>query len=550
MYRLLIVDDEPYTVDGLYEFLQEADLPEIEMYKAYSAEEALQRLDRAKFDLVISDIRMPGMNGLQLQKKIKARWPACRVIFLTGINDADYVREALREGSADYLLKTEGDEPILAAIRKAIGELERELMNERVLTMAEARLREALPALRNDWFRRLLQYGIEENGLSQTKLDELECPLQAKLPVLLIVGRVDRWPTVLSATDRSLLMYAIENVVQEHFEPIASQWIAVDESYFTLLAQPRTRVESEEGGLDGPDDSPRWERAVRFAQGALDTVQTACARLLKLSVSVVCGREPIDWVDLTERSSSMRNALVVGVGDGNSMMLLNGGSAGERATRERDEAAAARRKERFGNALENGDSIAAREALEDWFQGAETYPLYVEAYYAAANRLLRLANRWGVSERPGAGFRLEELMNIRAHPSREEAILFLQETADRLIRDKRATQQDRAHCIVDKVNRIIRERMQEDVSLTALADAVYLNPTYLSMLYKQVTGANISEIIVQLRLERAKELLADSRYKIHEVAAAIGFDNAGYFARFFRKHAGVGPQEYRNQSSV
>ncbi len=81
MHRLLIVDDEPYTVDGLYEMLEEADLPELELYRAYSAIEAIEWLNRIKIDIVLSDIRMPGMDGLRLLKEIRARWPRCKVIF-------------------------------------------------------------------------------------------------------------------------------------------------------------------------------------------------------------------------------------------------------------------------------------------------------------------------------------------------------------------------------------------------------------------------------------------------------------------------------------
>lgn len=170
MYRLLIVDDEPYTVDGLYELLQDSTMPELDLYKACSAEEALQWLLRVKIDIVLSDIRMPGMDGLQLRKKVKERWPLCKFIFLTGMNDAGYARQALRDGSVDYILKTEGDEPILKSIRAAIDALDRELLNDRHLLSAKVRLKQALPALRNDWFRRLLLYGCEEAGMTQAKI--------------------------------------------------------------------------------------------------------------------------------------------------------------------------------------------------------------------------------------------------------------------------------------------------------------------------------------------------------------------------------------------
>ncbi|HZG88181.1 response regulator [Paenibacillus sp.] len=541
MYRLLIVDDEPYTVDGLFEILQDAPgLPEMELYKAYAAEEALACLNRVKVDVVVSDIRMPGMDGLELHRSIRARWPLCKVIFLTGLNDADVVRQAMRGGGADYLLKTEGDAPILDAIRAAFEAIERELTNDRFLATAKARLRQALPAMRNDWFRRLLHYGVEEHGVPQAKLDELESPLSADAPALPIVARVDRWPDGSTAADRSLLLYAIENIAAELLASVRMQWIAADETYFVLLVQP---------GAGAAADEAAWAQTVKFAQGTLETVQAACSRLLKLTVSAVCGREPLPWEAVPEACYAMRKSLVVGVGDGRSMMLLSRSGEKPPCGDARDEAAAARHRERLEAALETGDIEGARSAIEAGFEDVAAYAAYVETYYAAANRLLSLANRWGVAERKDTGVRIDDLMDLRAHQSRDQAVRCLQDAAERLLRARRNVQDERAQRIVDKVDRCIRERIREDVSLTALAEAVYLNPTYLSMLYKQIKGTNISDTIQQVRLERAKELLADPRLKIHEVAAAVGLDNPGYFTRFFRKHAGVSPQEYRNASA-
>src|SRR5262245_53423421 len=80
MYRVLIVDDEPILVDGMYRMLSEIEEPELELLRAYSGVEALERLNKLRVDLVISDIRMPGMSGLELHRRINERWPDCRVI--------------------------------------------------------------------------------------------------------------------------------------------------------------------------------------------------------------------------------------------------------------------------------------------------------------------------------------------------------------------------------------------------------------------------------------------------------------------------------------
>ena len=78
-------------------------------------------LNQTKIDVVLSDIRMPGISGLDLQDEIMKRWPNCKVIFLTGYNEFELVQKAVREGAVNYILKTEGDEEILDSVKKAIA---------------------------------------------------------------------------------------------------------------------------------------------------------------------------------------------------------------------------------------------------------------------------------------------------------------------------------------------------------------------------------------------------------------------------------------------
>lgn len=96
----------------------------------------------------------------------------------------------------------------------------------------------------------------------------------------------------------------------------------------------------------------------------------------------------------------------------------------------------------------------------------------------------------------------------------------------------------------------IEQNMDKDLSLIMLADVVYLNPSYLSHLFKIQMGMTISEYIKDARLNRCKTMLADPQYHIHQVAKAVGYDNASYFTRFFKKMTGMTPQAYRQQLSV
>ena len=126
MYRILVIDDEPIIADGLYELFAQDETFALEVHKVYSAPDALKLLDRLRIDIVLSDIKMPGMNGLELLTQIHRRWPFCHVIFLSGYSDFEYVQKAMQLGADSYILKSQGDEVVLETVYKTLALLEQE----------------------------------------------------------------------------------------------------------------------------------------------------------------------------------------------------------------------------------------------------------------------------------------------------------------------------------------------------------------------------------------------------------------------------------------
>lgn len=120
MFRLLIVDDEELIVNGLYDIFSNLVDLDLDIYKAYSGEEAIDWLNRTRIDIVLSDIRMPEIDGMQLLGEIKQNWPQYKVIFLTGYNEFEYIYEAIQYSNSSYILKNEDPEKVISAVKKSI----------------------------------------------------------------------------------------------------------------------------------------------------------------------------------------------------------------------------------------------------------------------------------------------------------------------------------------------------------------------------------------------------------------------------------------------
>lgn len=123
MHSILIVDDEAPIAEGLAELIATSSLPLTDVKIAYSAAEALKLFHRSPFDIVLSDIHMPEMDGIAFFQEIRRLWPQARLIFLTGYSNFDYAREAIHLGVSDFLLKPADDEEVLACLRKTIEDI-------------------------------------------------------------------------------------------------------------------------------------------------------------------------------------------------------------------------------------------------------------------------------------------------------------------------------------------------------------------------------------------------------------------------------------------
>ena len=197
MYKLLIVDDELENLEWLEELFRYEAPRELEIYTALSARKAIEILNSVKCDIVLTDIKMPKMSGMELYRHIKENWPRCRVIFLTGYRDHETLYEAAQDKSVRYLLKTEGDAKIMDTVMEAVYELDRQreeltLERERGILFEKARY-----WIKKDfWEQAVTGTGIELPG--QRKLEELGISLKADYPVLFFLGHIEEVGTNIS----------------------------------------------------------------------------------------------------------------------------------------------------------------------------------------------------------------------------------------------------------------------------------------------------------------------------------------------------------------
>ncbi|RAP74763.1 response regulator transcription factor [Paenibacillus montanisoli] len=549
MYRLLIVDNEPFIVESVLDLFERRAIPELELLCAYSSAEALRCMQTVKIDIVLTDIRMPGMSGLELHREIMKYWPRCKVIFLTGYNDFDYIHEAIRNGGVDYLLKTEGDEAIVASVQKALTALSEAVAIEEYIAKSKQQMQAITPLLQKELLWELVQGDSSVHGVLSQSFEEVGIELAPSEPVVAMIGRVDDWKEGTRPFDKSLYLFAIQNIAQEYVSAKV-QVLSFDfekKTKLLWLMQPNERTE----GLSAAEVTGLRQRCLVFLKGAAEMIQDSCSVLLKLNLSMAIGASFKEWDQLSEQFEHLQQLLNRGLGLGQQQLLIEQTIDIASAEQlEHDQRKQLKKLNLLHTLLENGQKApfmteyaGIMKVLTE--RSAANNSIKTEVYFTLVSIFLSYINRWEIQHEVGSRFNLGKMTILDCHNNWKEVVDYFYRLAEALFEHKQAGKGSQENDVIRMVQRYVQQNLAGDLTLNRIGDVVGHNPSYLSRLYKQVTNEGLSDYIMTARLEKAKELLEENRLKIHEISASVGFLSEQSFYRFFRKALQMTPQEYR-----
>ena len=539
MHRLLIVDDETYITDGLYDLFRNEESLELDVMKAYSADEAKKIFGRKKIDILLTDIQMPGSSGLELQKEIAQSWPSCKVVFLTGFDDFSYIYQAMEQSGSAYLLKTEPFEKIVSAVAKAIDAYDADLQLAELSAESERSILALLPRLRADYLAMLIQGDAFANRSLVRQFKELDIRLDPLAPVYLLMGRLNRKAELMTAIERSRFRFHLEDVSQRTF-PAHLEILPTWPDAFSPLwfIQPRREVASYGHG-----------ELVSTIYDCAETLQEFSLDNYGIAVSFLVDEELVSFTSAANHFGSLAMRLRgLAAHDENLLVrssdLLSQTSETlifdiDRINHIPEYLALGWKEELFQLLADIEQEI--RE-IKSWHDNSA-----LEVFYSLSVAFLSYINRNRLTEHLAFHISLAGVTRLDFHENYAEAVGYFRRLATLLLTMKEMEHDEAAQSIPDKVIRYIRTHLAEDLSLTRLAERFSFNPSYLSRLFKQTTGTTLISHINQIKLDEAKRLLGDTDLKIQDVAGNLGFDTPSYFRQFFRRLTGESPQKYRDR---
>ena len=523
MYRFLIIDDEPVVREGISENID---------WQAYGFElvgacrdgrEGLQAIDDLKPDVVLTDICMPFVDGLELAGAIAEEHPGTKTILLTGYDEFEYAQEAVKLKVSDFLLKPITPDELRSVLVSLKQQLDTERNRQRQLDRLHAQLKESVPVLRERFLNRLVTGAAARDEIARRiELLELNLPGPAFNAV---VCRPER-----AEAEQDLAQLAVENLIADVArERGGAVSFSTPRDYVVVLVSAENR-----------------EAALARALECGERVSERVAGELGGRVSIGTGSSVDDlalvWEAYQHARIAMEYRLVLGSSQVITVEQVRGGAPQSAALSNASD------RSRFVSALKRGAGEEASEALRRIVSCFETERR--ESCFVEMNRLLSDTlnglESIGIDYRriPELGSKPFERLNAQTGPRElQRWFLAVERGARELLADQ---QQEHSTKKAEEAKAYIRAHyMEPGLSLHEVCSALSISKSYLSAIFKSHTGMTLVEYLTGVRMEAAKELLARDTLRGYEVAAQVGFKDAHYFSLTFKKQTGISPTEYR-----
>ncbi|OMG01373.1 DNA-binding response regulator [Paenibacillus sp. FSL R7-0337] len=504
----MIVDDEPMQIQGLLKHIRWEALGYRTPLTARSGMEALKVLQENKVDVLITDVAMPGMTGIELLARIQADYPqqqSMQTVIISGFDEFEFVQEAIQLGAKAYVLKpvkTEELEQKLEALRTAAEkkkrlEQETALLREKVTESREVLLERFIKDLTGGW--------IHSDELLDSWRRLLDLPA-GEWQATLFLFDCDSLHLHHShdAKEQILLGEGLQNAVKLGLDGFSGAYIgtagAGETAVLVLEAVPEVRA--------------RLEKQLSFIQEVLHEQYNA-------SVTVGVSREACSWTEIPLLYKEVRHIIA-------------------------DARLAA-----YGQI-----AYCDRHLLNEYhdFRLREEYiPEIVRLLELGENSkafgmglLSELARKLKRNQDTDTETNIRMWQRLIDCNGVEEVRKAVLEYLAHYTQHKQKEQTTQQHHLIQQVRQHLAAHLQENLTVKQLAGLYHLNSSYLSVLFKKETGQTISEYVQETRMNKAKELLRDPGIKVYEVAEQVGFQTAAYFTFLFKKTTGTTPQEYRD----
>lgn len=513
MYKVLIVDDESIIRNGLYNLIPWAELGIDEVYTASCANEALELARSIKPDIVLTDICMPEMDGLEMTKLMLEILPGMKVIVLTGYDDFKYAQKSCSLGVKDFILKPVEESNLIECIKLQVENIQNEIQSSfKCNVLNRKRVLENQRAFEKSLMQLTEKTIAPEDVTMEELILEEDCQYQVALLTPLI-SEDNVWDQ-----HRNLLIISLKSFLINMIDSNNSGWTFQNtDGDIVVIFYVSSTFESTEEQITKLKEIINVEYDIDLEAGIGPIVDN----VTRIKLSYTIARE-------------------------NHSLKKHRNKARE-ITETKDDYLII--KDKF---------LSFKTKILENFQDTETAKKYLKMYIdevrkSGNNKLyaekmfydLASAFYWEYLKTTGypADGRLETFISTLQNNDLENCCVFTEMFIVKLM----YANKKQMHEIVEAAAKYINDRLTEDLTVFTLAEQFHVARNYFSRLFKKEMGEGCNEFITRKRIDKAKQYLGASGLKTYEIAEKVGYHDTNYFSLAFKKNTGLSPKEYREK---
>ncbi|GAE36200.1 response regulator transcription factor [Halalkalibacter akibai] len=526
MWRVVIIDDDHKVLRGMKKIIPWEELNCVWVGEAPNGKEGLEVIKELKPDIIITDIYMPVMNGLEMIQELKELDVASKVIILSGFNDFEYARQAMRLQIADYLSKPASIDTITEVLSRVTKELKEE--QAELLQVVELKNKISLyePFVEKEWIKSIVTGTVNLSVLPSTVLQMVESWEKKQHVVLAISYDQPLENTSFFKADGHLFRFAAKNIINE-----VAQSFFEDFQYIELhIFQSALCIHFEEN-----------QEAISNLNKLTKKIEASINTFLQVRTTVTIGSIKSNWREI---SDSMKDCVS---GYGNRSVIHPVKEDGSASFQQFLWSQSIEAIQKLSEAIRYADQDAASEIINSFFEHVRSYP------YSNAAAVRLGIEMWTVMTYSlhDIGIRIQEVLpedfdllyELSNQTSWQDLNIFLNEKVAEICHHQQWDENLKHKQLVEKMIAYLNEHLSDNITLQDIANELYISRNYLGQIFKKIIGESFKNYITRVRMEAAKKMIQEGNYLIYEVSEKVGYVNPAYFTTTFKKYTGYTPTE-------
>lgn len=536
MFKMVIADDEHLVREGLRTVVAWEDYGIEIVGEASDGEETLELCKELTPDILFTDIRMPLIDGLEVAMKLKEINSDIKIIIISGVQDFNYVKTALDINADGYILKPIKIDELHTVITKVVNSIIMERNIEQEMELLKNQIKESVPAIRENFLRSLISgiYRYEEEICEKSKY--LKIPFEDYENCISAIVQIDNYREVIrdkSEENKQLLIFSVVNVVKRVLQGYnAGICFIMNENEVVIIFNKNAQIRKKYISI-------------------CEEIMSCVAKLTCVTISIGVG----NYVNtLSQIHTSYKEALEVlkykFYTRDNSLLCAEDFDLG---FKDINHSNLYELEKQLIDYMKLGDRESVSETIDEIFQpiciNKKLHSSYVQSICI---ELIFTASRVVYETNENIEKIVDSHANILNEIYAKENVYQLKDyilTVFLKISDYFANKYNQKNTTnIARIKEIVNNRYMENISISDIAEEVYLSPNYMSLIFKNETRETIVEYITRVRIEAAKDLLKSTNLKMFEVAQMVGYENPQYFSTVFKKYTGIYPMKYRKFS--